>query len=61
MKRKLWVLFIMSEDNAEPTADVVRPFTQHVELLERVGIPARFDPTREEVVDAWTSRSSTRR
>ena len=69
MKRKRWVLFIMSEDNAEPTPVVVRPFTrfemrrmeQHVELLERVGIPARFDPTREEVVDAWTSRSSTRR
>ena len=64
MKRKLWVLFIMSEDNAEPTPVVVRPFTrfemrrmeQHVELLERAGVPARFDPVREEVIASWTSR-----
>lgn len=61
---KLWVLFIMSETDAEPVPVVIRPFTrfemrrmqQHVELLERVGISARFDPVREEVVEAWMSR-----
>lgn len=61
MKKKLWVLYIMSETDAEPMPVVVRPFTrfemrrmeQHVELLERVGVAARFDPTREEVVEVW--------
>lgn len=64
MKRKLWVLFVMSEDNAEPVPVVVRAFTrfemrrmqQNVELLERAGVPARFDPVREEVIASWTSR-----
>lgn len=68
MKRKLWVLYIMSEVDAEPIPVVVRPFTrfemrrmeQHVELLERVGVAARFDPTREDVVEVWTSRSKAR-
>ncbi|AWY05066.1 hypothetical protein SEA_HORTUS1_88 [Microbacterium phage Hortus1] len=63
MKRKLWVLFIMNEADAEPIPVVIRPFTrfemrrmeQHVKLLEGVGVPARFDPVREEVVDSWTA------
>ncbi|QZD97679.1 hypothetical protein SEA_PLATTE_87 [Microbacterium phage Platte] len=63
MKRKLWVLFIMNEADAEPIPVVIRPFTrfemrrmeQHARLLEGVGVPARFDPVREEVVDSWTA------
>lgn len=64
MKRKLWVLYIMDAVTAEPMPVVVRPFTrfemrrmeQMEALLERVGVPARFDPTREEVLNAWTSQ-----
>lgn len=64
MKRKLWVLFIMDALTAEPMPVVIRPFSrfemrrmeQMEALMERVGVPARFDPVREEVVEAWTSR-----
>lgn len=63
MKRKLWVLFIMNEADAEPKPVVIREFTRFemrrmeaaVEILERYGVPARFDPVREEVVDSWTA------
>lgn len=68
MKRKLWVLYVMSDVDTEPMPVVIRPFTrfemrrmeQHVEILERVGVAARFDATREEVVEAWISRSKAR-
>ena len=63
MKRKLWVLSIMDEKTAEPKPVVVREFTRFemrrmeaaVTILERYGVPARFDPEREEVVNSWTS------
>ena len=62
MKRKLWVLFVMGDD-AEPNPVVVREFTRFEmrrmeaagTILERYGVPARFDPVREEVVNSWTS------
>lgn len=64
MAKRLWVLFVMNEKNAEPIPAVVRPFTrfemrrmeEHVNELERLGLPARFDPIREEVIASWTGR-----
>lgn len=63
MKRKLWVLFIMNQADAEPMPVAIQPFTrfemrrmeQHVKLLEGVGVEARFDPVREEVVNSWNT------
>ena len=65
MRAKLWGIFIMDETDAEPVLAGVRPFTrldkpiadQVVAMLEGVGVPARVDPVREEVVEAWLNRS----
>lgn len=65
MKRKLWGIFIMSDVDAEPILAGVRPFTrfdkpiadQIVATLESVGVAARVDPVREEVVEVWLNRS----
>lgn len=65
MNPKLWGIFIMNEADAEPVLAGVRPFTrfdkpiadQVVAMLEARGVPARVDPVREEVVEAWISRS----
>ena len=51
------------DEDAEPKPVVVREFTRFemrrmeaaVTILERYGVPARFDPVREEVVNSWTS------
>ncbi|QDH48094.1 hypothetical protein SEA_DEJAVU_87 [Microbacterium Phage DejaVu] len=61
MSEKLWVLFIMDEETAEPKPVVVRSFTRFemrrmesaVRALEHYGVPARFDAVREEVVSTW--------
>ena len=63
MNEKSWVLFIMNEEDAEPKPVVIRPFTRFemrrmeasVKILERYGVPARFDPVREAVISSWTA------
>lgn len=68
VRNKLWGIFIASNVDAEPILVGTRAFTrfdkpiadQIVAMLERIGVPARVDPVREEVVEAWINRSSTR-
>lgn len=65
---KVWILYRMSEIDAEPIAVCWLPFTRfnktrmdaRLAILEHYGMPCRIDAVNEKEVDKWTSPSARR-